>query len=736
MCIWKRKTAATVLGMALAVSLLTGCGKGQEESLPLPQAKGRYVERELAVPAEWEEQNICRIFRQKEQLHLLLCSNMEGNARLSEWVLQEDGSFQEVTKAWLKEVSIPYEEYGNLKLMEDSSGTQYLYACYVEEEEDSYKGHLWRSDGETAMEITPEKWQNPVEEYGFYDYPSDIALTDHGTLVSCSFLGLDLISGEDGSLVSTTEPEGYFGDWVEACGDQIYQYNMGNTGEVISLVIRQYDQITSMEAIPFSQGKSSSVCFHVLEDGTVIAADADGFFKCAADGQEWEALLDGVDTSFALTNLWCKEIAALADGSFYGLFGSEEGTRLMEYRYDPEAVVEVTETLTLYTVTESYLLQQAAALYHRANPQVLIQIETGFSKMESYTAEPDYDQIYQELNTALLAGNGPDLLVLDGLPMEAYASKGLLADIEDLVGTLEKDGSLLANVTGSFRGEDGSRYAVPLQFGLYLAIGRDVETGEMESLESLARLLSENEESYLGPQTTTELVEKFYPFFAGEIVEDGELSREALTVHLKQLKQIADNCGILESREENSWCYNVWDIPFRCRLAFYEIEGFNNAMLPVSVANLVNGSYTCFEQAYEPKLVLAANSAGGHLETARDFIAFALSEAVQSSDYYEGFPVNAASLEVLAGRDRRAAEAYTTIEIDEGMYEEFTIKSFPEEDAVRLVEMCREASVRIDRDTQICAALVENLPGYLKGAKSLEETLDAIEGSLKMYLAE
>ena len=52
------------------------------------------------------------------------------------------------------------------------------------------------------------------------------------------------------------------------------------------------------EVIPFSQDSYSSAYFSVLEDGTVYAADADGFFRCDAGDTNWQKLLQGIDTRF------------------------------------------------------------------------------------------------------------------------------------------------------------------------------------------------------------------------------------------------------------------------------------------------------------------------------------------------------------------------------------------------------------------------------------------------------
>ena len=42
------------------------------------------------------------------------------------------------------------------------------------------------------------------------------------------------------------------------------------------------------------------------------------------------------------------------------------------------------------------------------------------------------------LNTEIAAGNGPDVILLDGLPVESYIEKGLLEDISDVISRIYK----------------------------------------------------------------------------------------------------------------------------------------------------------------------------------------------------------------------------------------------------------------------------------------------------------
>ena len=745
-----QKGIALATCMAIVMGLLTGCGKKNDLQIaasPDEVQKGRYVETELSLPEEWKDKNISQIFRSGDELHFLVAGGSEGQTTLEEWKLGEGDTLTEVTKDWLK--ALPdgkgLESRDSFTLLQDAEGNQYLYGnCYRDEESSS--AHLWKEVDGNALDITPQKWLEPMDMdgYRFYDTPQYVTLTEDGLLVGLSYFSLDVVLAQDGSLVSSQESDslidsGTLADnkWVSAVGDTLYLAQADEQGSVNGLLQMQLDGNNGAKAkgeIPFSQDSYSSAYFSVLEDGTVYAADADGFFRCDVGDTNWQKLLQGIDTGFSLSDQWCRDIVALSDGSVYAWFGSESGDKIMIYRYDPDAVIEVTEELTLYTVEESFFLQQAAVQYHKQHPEVLIHVDAAISMTDKYSGNADYQQIYQDLNTSLTSGNGPDLMVMDHLKLDTYASKGLLFNLQEILQPMEEEGTLLSNITTAYEEADGGRYAVPLQFGLLLAVGRDVHPEEMSSMDAIAKAVSGKTESYMGDRTCGELVEEFYPLIVDDILQNRQVNRDTLHPWLEDLKKIADNCGILPSRKEGR-AANIWDLGSDVRLVRQETDGFNEAMMPYAVADLLNANVVSMENAFYPKMVLGINSRSEHVETAKDFLRFALSEELQSVDTYEGFPVNAKALETQAAADRSMAEAYTTYDID-GSTAEFAIKAYSEETANHLMELCRAATLCLKEDTQIETSLTESLQAYLNGQASVEEAMDAVEGSLKMYLAE
>ena len=732
------KKLAAVMAAVLLGSVLTGCQKGPETGQSeTPSEKGRYVEKEMELPDGVEVAEIAQIYRQDGRLHLLVKKDNSGTASFHEWELS-DGSFQEVTQEWLKQISFPYKEYGSDKLLRGKDGAGYLFAAYEESEELGYMGHLWKSaDGSAVEEITPESWTVPDEQYGYYNYPQDIILLDNGMLVGNMYWKQEFYQAADGSFVKEVTPESSYLEKIYSTGDKYYLLLMDGMGKMTGIDVWSPDQNAPEQTFEYSmQSSLSSAFLDILPDGTMVLCNGDGFLQ-SKTGAAWETVIEGVDTSMSMVNIWCKGMAALEDGRFYALFGGEDGEgALMEYVYDPEAVIPETQILNVYSVVDSFLLQQAAAAFHKAHPEVVVKMETALTREDMYGSNIDYQQIFQSLNTRLMSGNGPDVLVMDHLNMDSFMDKGLLVDIDSIVKPLEEDGTLLSNVTGAYVREDGSRYVVPLQFGLMLAVGRQVDVEQMGDIPSLAAALSQTQESLMGPQTPYELAEKFLPYFLGDIIDGKTLNKDALRTNLEYLKAIGDNCGIIASRGEEERAWNIWEIASKAKLAFDRSDGFNQAMTPISVANYVKGSYVPFANAFYPVLQVGIYTKAKQSDLAGEFIKFLLSDEIQNHDYYEGFPVNAKSLEFLAAKDRSNAEAYTSIEIGEGMYEEFHIKSYSEEDAEKLMDTCRQVTKIAESDDKVLEELAAALPGYLDGTQTVEETIEKIEGGLKMYLAE
>ncbi len=734
----KRKTACVFLGLSLLLVSFGGCGAqgGTPEDVQAPQ-RGRYVEREVEMPEEWSDLAVKQIFTVEDRVHLLTAEQQEGKTLLKEWE-ENDGTFTDVTKGWLDAVDLVCEDWADVKLLQGNE-RQYLFARLINEQ-GSYQGYLWREEDGAAVDITPEKWSVPDEAWGTYEYIQGITALDNGALAAVSYRYIDLINGEDGSIQDSQEIAADYGETVFGDGENLYLTTLdrSGSGNVSGLEKRAGGRRDAPVEIELPVKSMGGILICALKDGTLVTAGTEGIFRYNAVSEEWEKLLEGAETDFALTTRWCTGLTALSDGRVYALFREDGGgTSLMEYVYDPDAVTEITKRLTLYTVWDNPMLQQAAVLYHKGHPDTLITVECAYTNEDKYSDKaPDYNQVYQNLNTRLMGEEAPDILVMDHLNAQNYVQKGLLADIGQVVGPLEESGGLLENITGAYVQEDGSRYLVPLMFGFPMAIGRDITKQDMDSLDSLAEFLAGKQESYMGPMTAGELTDRFYPYFCDQLVKDNALDREALGEILKELKAVADNSGTVEERGQDERPYNIWDLTSQAKCVIEPADGFWDCMTLMAIRDYIQGEFTCYENCFEPHLVTGINARSAYLDTAMDFLGFALSKEAQDTEFYSGFPVNREALESLAASDRSDLAMETAIETDDGGMEEFVIGDFSQETARELVEICERLERPAVEDSKIREELAAALPGYLDGSRSLEETLDAVEGGLKMYLAE
>lgn len=743
---------AHLLATAILAGLIGGCGKSDGEGAVLSgagegssgePAKGRYVESQEALPEELKDWSIAQMYAIEGKLRFVTTRQEEGKTVFREWEEQEEG-LADVTQEWLASMALSCGEWVDVRLAQGKGGTQYLYTGYVVEGEENYQSRLWKGDGGAAREITPEKWTVPNEMWGGYEMIQGLAALDNGTLLTYSYTWVDILDGEDGSVMES-EPISFLyegnpvtdGDNVYlAAGTQIEKRREGKGENVETIPYPGEGGSGSLGSAGVSFGGEGSLILGIVKDGALIAAGEDGIFRRSGAGEEskWERLAEGADTDFALKDYQCKDMAVMEDEVIYALFMVNGAPKLNRYVYDPEAVSEVTEVLKLYTVYENAMLKQAATMYHKAHPEVLIKVEYEYPMY--FYGEENFDDVYKKLNTMLLGEDAPDILITDYLKADSYGSKGLLIDLEDVVRPLEEQGELLSNITGMYLREDGHRYVAPLWFEVPLVMGRDIKAEDMRSMENLAEFLAGAEGSYMGPQTVAELVDTFYPYFCGEIVREKQLDKEAMGRYLEYLKAIGDNCGIMDSRPENDRYDGMWELGAGAKLAFEKVGGFTGCMFPMSMVEYIKGEYAAFEDMFYPVAQMGICSKSKYQDTAKDFLKFVLSEQVQDMDNYDRFPVNRNSLVAQSQKDRSDFMAVVSFIADDGEYSQFESKPYSQETAAQLVELCESLKKPVREDAKIREVLTECLGGYLKGTQSKEDTIQKIEAGLKMYLAE
>ncbi len=115
--------------------------------------------------------------------------------------------------------------------------------------------------------------------------------------------------------------------------------------------------------------------------------------------------------------------------AFYIVYGEDRG---IIKKYSPAGEGEgASSYLTVYSLKRNDLIIDMISEFQDQYPDIELIYETGEGADGSITMS---DRI-RALNARILAGDGPDVLLLDGLPVDSYIEKGILEDLTTVLGS-------------------------------------------------------------------------------------------------------------------------------------------------------------------------------------------------------------------------------------------------------------------------------------------------------------
>lgn len=217
------------------------------------------------------------------------------------------------------------------------------------------------------------------------------------------------------------------------------------------------------------------------EDSILYIACRTGLYRYVWNGTVVEQIADGQMLSLGNNEYTPLAMQTLANGEFRLLFS---GNHMVELYYDETIPSRPSKELTVYSLEENARIRYAGQLFQKQNPDVLVIYETGMDGDNAVSRE----DALRNLNTRLLAGEGPDVLILDGMDIEQYADKGVLKELDDFLLPYKEEGSLYQNIVEGMRMTESQKiYAVPLTVFLPLYLS---ETKYLDGQTTLPDLIS------------------------------------------------------------------------------------------------------------------------------------------------------------------------------------------------------------------------------------------------------
>ena len=482
--------------------------------------------------------------------------------------------------------------------------------------------------------------------------------------------------------------------------------------------------------------------------GNLLHADTDGNVS---------TILDGTMYSIGTPRTSINALFALDDGSIIAGVTSDGQSRLFKYVWDENAVIDPDKTLTIWSLEDNSLVRAAITEFRRNNPTATIIYEVALSGADAIGVS---DAI-RTLNTRLLSGDSPDVLILDGSPLESYAARGMLFDMSELVNTDD----IFANLLEPFM-NDESLYFIPTQLLIPTLIGSADALSEVQTLDELVQAvvtgneipapgdggvfsgrqtLSPDERPALNFEDLKELHDVMWSASAPAIVSNNMLNSEALRQYLEALKAISDKYGLAEDTTDINGMQGMAvftsvhvgggggggndPVIMTGSLMKYAMGQANlgaftasNLMVLPMMFSRMDSELTIFPGlspgVWIPSTKVGISADANSPEFAAEFINTMLSIDVQQFNYGTGLPITQSGMAVQVNTiNDLAAEMDIAMRVDADAF-------------------ISQLSTPSMTDNLLKDMLWENIERFVKGELDIEGALRAIEQSVRNYLAE
>lgn len=816
---------ALCLFTAITLILTAGCGTAdgstgdgspgsspdgmQESSIGKEDtAMGRYAEEEIDLTGE--------------------LSSVSGMKRLSDgrvvitdtssgiWESKDFGAtWENVNSPWLDEMfdhtyfldiqiapdgtmGVIYSDYGDEDGEEQES---------IEEEENLENAQEQETDGD-EIEIESDKLNEEEEGDGtsVFDFHPDCALVKpDGTVIPVD--------------ISLSEEEMYpSGIWISdsgrifmtTFGDKIYEiYEDGSSKEFLTvdgrpqfiqfadnlLIADGYDfaapflydlkkeEMVEAEELAafidenytdrgFNGGSWYDLYLFPGKEGELYLAGDQGVYCYQMEDGSVRQLVDGKLSRLGSPLYSLKAMVALGDASTGGEFLSvSTGGKLIRFTYDPNMPAAPSESLAIYSLKDNYSIRTAISIYQVNHPEVYVDYEVGMAEGEAVTRE----DALKKLNTRIMSGEGPDLLMMDELPMDSYIEKGLLLDLTDLMKGISKEENLCENLYQSMA-KDGKVYVVPAKFYFPCVLGRESYVSGMKDLTSIADEIVRLREANPGKDIIYMCDEKaimkaFVPVAAPAWkTGSGEIDQDAIALFLTQIKRIYDAQmdGLDEESIENhrmmdeylagedgeDWMYDITQYGTNeiYLIGNYQQLAVGVTTYPYGYWGLTSAAKNkgfedmmfaplkgICENVYIPATMLGINAGSGKIERAEEFLKEFLGKEIQTA--LGSYVINKEALKEIFEPEREyvgenGEYGMQAIIDEDGRETDFNVFIATDEEMDTFWNWIESADTPYIADMVLEKTVFEAGKKYIQGEQSLEETLEEIEQQLAIYLSE
>lgn len=794
-----KKLTALAATFALCAGL-TGCQTGGEDSLGVDAQNGTQQEQQTGVPSSNESGDVLSMGRYVEK-QADLDEGVEGHSYMVRdgknikvfaygamlYSSEDNGDSWSGTELdWHKKFS---EDNYIMESAFTNDGTFVIEYSPLFKREDTVKEGMAgdmevdSDDGSSLdphlMIISPDGTQReiPVKFSADDMWARTLHFTQDNRLLGATFgKGLYEIDIQTGALnkLCTIENNALYVDSQEnllmiATYDGILIYDMESERFIEDDVLADFVKDTYSE--PTDYGNCYNLYAFFGEENVIYIAGDKGLHRHVIGGSAVEQVIDASLSSFGNPSRQIVHAMELENEEFLAQFA--DGS-LVKFFYDATVPTVPNDKLALYSLEDNDTVRQAIAAYQTANPGMFVEYEVALEG-DGVTRE----DALKNLSTRLLNGEGPDILILNDMPINTYVEKGILLDMSDIIEEVNSSDGLYENLITPFT-QDGSIYVTPIEFQLPLIMGEREYVEKSKDYkgyaQSIVELRAANPEGKIILDCNETGITMRYtpPCAAAWKNEDGSINEGSIREFLELTKKISDAqmSGVTQKEVSDYSDLNVfrsgykdgsngmidWGFYFKmidsgsfiqngCKMAsgnVYSMSSLSEALSMPKNEGCENLSVSLFDgqskNVYMPETITGINAQSKNTEAAKSFVKLMLSQEVQTNTF-RGLPINKAAFETVFAQYDDTLEKEEPYMMYGGTDNEgnswfWNAWWFDKEQKQLVRDWASQAQTPYIKDSVLEDAVQNACVEYLKGRIGLDAAVADIVKSTAIYMSE
>lgn len=511
------------------------------------------------------------------------------------------------------------------------------------------------------------------------------------------------------------------------------------------------------------------------DDKTMYMVGDEGVYSYKSGSEVLEKLIEGTMSTFGDSNYYLQSFVATKDNEILAIFSNIEDDEIVlkHYYFSKDVASKPDNEITIYSLYEDESIKQAIVKYQKEHSDVYINYEIGIDYESSEIIT--IDDAIKALNTEIMAGKGPDIINLSGLPVESYIDKGLLDDMSGILNSLNKD-DLFTNVL-TYGSKEDKIYAMPVRFNISVLFNKTDK--EIKSLSDLANNSKAIRESYnsdvVKPINADETLYYFYKNCAPSLINnDKSLNKDALKEFLNNIKTIYNEAKDSHSNDaikahdeyvkmfeeyksevkesdiekEESFAktfYGYGDSYYSAYAEGAEAVKVVDIYSAEDFSTIYSGNKTyktkfniwsgMGEPVVTSSVLIGLCSKSENKETATDFINALFTEEYQSLTSYSGIPINKNVFKAKVS-DTDMEGGSMGFSDESGNAIEIKYKVLSDEEVNEVVSLIESYKGWGSADYKIIDETIEDMTSYVEGKTSIDDAISNIDKKLKVYLSE